>query len=96
MSNIKVTLIQSPIHWEDPAANRKMFEEKIYQITEPTEIIVLPEVFTTGFTMEPAGCAESHKGETFQWMKKLAAEKNVVITGSIATEENGKYYNRLI
>jgi predicted amidohydrolase len=96
MSNIKVTLVQSPIYWEDPAANRKMFEEKIRQIDEPTEIIVLPEVFTTGFTMEPAGCAEPHKGETFQWMKKLAAEKNAVITGSIATKEKDKYYNRLI
>lgn len=96
MSNIKVTLIQSPIHWENPAANRKLFEEKINQISEPSEIVVLPEVFTTGFTMEPAGCAEPHQGETFQWMKRLASQKNVVLVGSMATEEHGNYYNRLI
>ncbi len=96
MSNIKVTLIQSPIHWENPAANRQMFEEKINQITDPTEIVVLPEVFTTGFTMEPAALAEPHMGETFQWMKRIAANKNIVLVGSFATEENGKYYNRLI
>ncbi len=96
MSNIKVTLIQSPIHWENPAANREMFEKKINQITEPTEIVVLPEMFNTGFTMEPSTCAEPHQGESFQWMKRIAQEKNVVLTGSLATEENGKYYNRLI
>lgn len=96
MSNIKVTLIQSPIHWENPAANRQMFEEKINQITDPTEVVVLPEVFTTGFTMEPAAVAEPHGGETFQWMKRIAADKNIVLVGSFATEENGKYFNRLI
>jgi omega-amidase len=96
MSNIKVALVQSTLHWEDPAANREMLEQKILAISDPAEIIVLPEVFTTGFTMEPADCAEPHEGETFQWMKRMAAEKNAVITGSIATSENGKFYNRLI
>ena len=96
MSNIKVTLVQSPIHWENPAANREMFEKKINEITEPTELVVLPEVFTTGFTMDPSGCAEPHMGETFQWMKRIAAEKNIVLVGSMATKENSNYYNRLI
>ncbi len=96
MSNIKVTLVQSSLHWENPAANREMFEQKINEITEPTDIVVLPEVFTTGFTMEPAGCAEPHKGETFQWMKRLAAQKNFVLVGSIATREGENFYNRLI
>jgi len=96
MSNIKITLVQTPLHWENPAANRTLLEQKIRAIEEPTEIIVLPEMFTTGFTMHPQNCAEPMGGETFEWMKKLAAEKNAVITGSIATKENGKYYNRLI
>ncbi len=96
MQDIKVTLIQSPLYWENPGANRKMFEKKISEISKPTDIVALPEVFTTGFTMEPSNCAEPHKGKTFQWMKHLAAKNNFVITGSIATEENGKYYNRLI
>jgi omega-amidase len=96
MSNIKVSIVQTPLYWEDPAQNREMLGEKINAISGDAEIFVLPEMFTTGFTMNPQKCAESHKGETFQWMKKLAEEKNAVITGSIATEENGNYYNRLI
>ncbi len=96
MQDLKVTLIQSPIHWENPKANREMFEEKINRITEPADIIVLPEVFTTGFTMYPSGCAESYKGETFQWMKHLAKEKDSVLVGSMPTLDNEKYYNRMI
>ncbi len=96
MSNIKVTLIQTSLHWENPEANREMLEKKINKIKEPTEIIILPEVFTTGFTMEPANCADSNEGKTFRWMKQTAAKKNTVITGSIATKENDKFYNRLI
>jgi omega-amidase len=96
MSNIKVTIVQTPLHWEDPAANRKLLEEKIRAIEEPTDVVVLPEMFTTGFTMNPEHIAEPHMGETFQWMKALAMEKNVVITGSIATQDDGRYYNRLI
>jgi omega-amidase len=96
MSNIKVALVQTPLFWENPARNRELLEEKIRSISDPAEIIALPEMFTTGFTMNPQKCAEPHEGETFQWMKKLAVEKNAVITGSIATEENGNYYNRLI
>lgn len=96
MSNIKVTLIQSPLHWEDHQANREMFEKKINQITEPTEIVILPEMFSTGFTMNPERVAEPHMGESFQWMQRLAAERNIVIAGSIATLDQDKYYNRLI
>jgi omega-amidase len=96
MSNIKVTIVQAPLHWENPKANREMFEQKINEITEPTEIVVLPEMFTTGFTMVPTGLAEPHEGESFQWMKRLAASKDVVLVGSIATEDQGKFYNRLI
>ncbi len=96
MQDIKVTLIQSSLYWESPKANRDMFEKKIKGITEPTDIVVLPEVFTTGFTMEPAGVAEAYKGETFQWMKKLAEDKNFVLTGSIPVLEDGHFYNRQI
>jgi omega-amidase len=95
MSNIKVTLIQSPLHWENPQANREMFEKKINAV-EYTEIVVLPEMFNTGYTMNPAVHAEPHGGETFRWMKRMAEDRNIIIVGSIATEENGKYYNRLI
>jgi omega-amidase len=96
MSNIKITLIQSSLHWENPQANREMFEKKINSIEDYTEIVVLPEMFSTGFTMNPAQHAEPHMGETYQWMKKMAEDRNIVLVGSIATEDQGKYYNRLI
>lgn len=95
MSNIKVSLVQSPLHWENPQANRDMFERKISMMEDYTELIILPEMFTTGFTMNPQQCAEPHLGESFQWMQRMAAERGAVICGSIATEENGNYYNRL-
>jgi len=96
MSNIKVTLVQTHLHWEDPASNRKMLQEKLSPLNEPGGIIVLPEMFSTGFTMNPTKYAEPHQGDTFEWMQRLAREKNSVITGSIATLDNGKYFNRLI
>jgi omega-amidase len=96
MSDLKVTLIQANLHWEDVAANLRMFDEKINAITERTEIIVLPEMFSTGFSMKPEVLAETMDGSAVQWMKKKAAEKNVIITGSLIIEENGQYLNRLI
>ena len=95
MSNIKVTLVQSPLHWENPKANRDMFEHKIAMMEDYTELIILPEMFTTGFTMNPQQCAEPHLGESFQWMQNLASERGVAICGSIVTEDKGKYFNRL-
>lgn len=73
-----------------------MLEQKINSISGKTEIIVLPEMFSTGFSMNPAPFAEGMDGETVQWMKKVAAEKKVILTGSIIAEENGQYFNRLI
>lgn len=95
MSNIKVTLVQSPLHWEDAPANRSMFEAKIRAIEEPTEVVILPEMFSTGFSMNASQLAEPHQGETFQWMQALARERGVVICGSIITADQGKYFNRL-
>jgi len=96
MSKLHVTCIQSPLHWQDSEANRNMFEEKIRSIKEYTEIIVLPEMFSTGFSMEPEQHAETMDGPTVSWMKKLAAEKRVIITGSIIIREGEDFYNRLI
>lgn len=73
-----------------------MFEEKITTIPKEAELIILPEMFSTGFTMEPAALAEKMDGETVAWMKRHAARKRAVITGSIIVEEDGKYLNRLI
>lgn len=73
-----------------------MLEEKINSIREKTEIILLPEMFTTGFSMQPATLAETMDGPTMQWMKQVAGKKKTIITGSVIIEEEGNYYNRLI
>ena len=95
-SPLTVTLIQSQLHWEDKKANLEMFTQKIESIREKTELVVLPEMFSTGFSMNPEKLAEPMDGETVQWMKKLSAEKRVIITGSIIISENDQYYNRMI
>ena len=87
MSTLTITGIQTPLHWEDAAANRKMFEEKINSITDKTEIIILPETFSTGFSMKPKELAETMDGETIKWMKRIAAEKKVILTGSVIIKE---------
>lgn len=93
---MKVAIIQSDLIWENPSANRNHFEEKINTITEKVDLIVLPEMFTTGFTMNPSSVAETMEGVTVQWMQKLAVGKNAAITGSLVIEEKNQYYNRMI
>lgn len=96
MQDLRLTLIQSDIYWHSPEANMAMFEEKIWQITEPTDIIVLPEMFQTGFTMEHEKLAEPMNLTTFKWMRQMAAQKKAVVTGSYIVKEAGVVYNRLI
>lgn len=73
-----------------------MLEEKINSIKERTEVVVLPEMFSTGFSMKPKLLAETMEGETVQWMKRIAKEKKIILTGSIIISEDGNFYNRLI
>ncbi|MBS1760294.1 MAG: amidohydrolase [Bacteroidetes bacterium] len=96
MSSITFTLIQTNLHWEDKAANLKMLEQKIFSIKEKTEVVILPEMFSTGFSMKPKDMAESMNGETVVWMKKIAAEKKIILTGSIIIKEGEQFFNRLI
>ena len=96
MNNLKISLIQTNLFWEDKAANLQMLEQKINSITEPTNIVVLPEMFSTGFSMKPELLAEKMDGTTVLWMKQMAAAKKVILTGSIIIEDEGHYYNRLI
>jgi omega-amidase len=93
---MKIALIQSSLFWENPTANRYNFEEKINAITEKVDLIVLPEMFTTGFTMNPNNLAETMQGETILWLQSLAKAKNSAITGSLVIKENGSFYNRLL
>lgn len=96
MSTLSFTLIQTHLHWEDKAANLAMLEQKIMGIREKTEIVVLPEMFSTGFSMQPAKLAEHMSGETVSWMKKIAAAKKIILTGSVIIQEDGHFYNRLL
>jgi omega-amidase len=93
---MKIALLQALLIWENPIANRKYFEEKINAINENIDLIVLPEMFTSGFTMNPKSVAEIMQGETLLWLQALAKVKNTAITGSLVIQENGKYYNRLV
>jgi predicted amidohydrolase len=92
---INITLIQSDIIWEDKISNLKNYQEKIDKI-ESTDLIILPEMFTTGFSMNPKDISETMNGETIQWMKANASKMNSAICGSIIIEEEGKYFNRFI
>lgn len=96
MQDLKVTLIQTPLHWQDKQANISMLEEKIWEIEEETDLIVLPEMFNTGFSMEAEKMAEPMNLHTFKWMRQMASQKKAVVTGSYIVNENGKYFNRLI
>lgn len=95
MDDLKVTLLQSGLHWENIDANIDMFNKKIAEVRN-TDLIVLPEMFNTGFSMVVKKLAEKPEGRSMQWMASKAKEKNCIITGSLIIEENGKYYNRLI
>lgn len=96
MQDLKITVIQSDLHWEDIGANLAMFEEKIWQIGEQTDIIVLPEMFTTGFTMEASKLAEQMNMRTFKWMKQMADQTEALILGSFIALVHDRYYNRLL
>jgi len=96
MSTLTITTIQTILHWEDKQANLEMLAQKINTIQERTEVIVLPEMFSTGFSMKPEQFAETMDGESVSWMKKISAAKRAIITGSLIIEDGGKYFNRLI
>jgi len=96
MEKIRISLVQADLKWEDKKANLERFDHTLSEISSCTDVIVLPEMFTTGFTMKPQGLAEPVMGNTMQWMKEKAAQKNAVIAGSLIIDEKGNYFNRLI
>ena len=93
---MKIALLQMPLLWENPKQNRNYFEGIINSITETIDLIVLPEMFTSGFTMNPKAIAETMQGDTISWLQALAKAKNAAITGSLVIEENENFYNRLV
>ncbi|ANH83004.1 amidohydrolase [Niabella ginsenosidivorans] len=93
--SLQISIIQTPLYWEDKTANLEMLQQKIESISQ-TQVVILPEMFSTGFSMKPELLAETMDGPTVQWMKDIAAKKKIILTGSIIIEEDGHYYNRLI
>lgn len=96
MSALNVTLVQADLVWHDPEANRRRFQAHFGALAGKTDLVVLPEMFTTGFTMEAESVAEPANGPTVAWMREQAAALGAVITGSIATQDGDSYYNRLV
>ena len=95
-NSLNITIIQSDLAWEDKTANLAAFERKIRALPAGVEVVVLPEMFSTGFSMSPEKLAEPMDGATVSWMKKLSAEKRIILTGSVIIEEGGRYFNRLL
>ncbi|MFT4093057.1 MAG: nitrilase family protein [Niabella sp.] len=98
---LTITLVQTNLFWEDKQANLQLLQQKIEGVQEKTEVIILPEMFSTGFTMNAASLAETMDGPTVEWMKQVATSRRVIITGSLIIkdidEDNSEvYYNRLI
>lgn len=96
MQDLKVSVIQSDLHWHQPEANLAMFEEKIWTSSRENDIIVLPEMFTTGFTMDAENQAEPMGTRTSRWMQLMAKQTGSAIFGSYVVKENGHYFNRLL
>jgi predicted amidohydrolase len=93
--DLNLTLVQTELFWHDPAANRLMLDNKLRALAGVTDLVVLPEMFTTGFTMEPERAAEVARGPSIDWMRDTARTLNAVVTGSISTHDGGRFYNRL-
>lgn len=96
MRDLSVTLIQTELQWEAAADNRAHFEQLIRTQSALGDVVVLPEMFTTGFSMNALANAEPAGGPTYVWLQALASELDVAITGSVAIEERGVVYNRLL
>ncbi len=94
-ASLTIALVQSHLLWENPIANRSMFEEKIARLSTKVDVIVLPEMFTTGFTMAPHHMANDEGPKTLAWMQEIAKKNGSAICGSVVFFENGNHYNRL-
>ena len=96
MAPLTITTLQTNLVWENKNANLQLLAKKINSLQEKTEIVVLPEMFSTGFSMRPKLFAETMEGETVQWMKDISSANKIILTGSLIIEEEDKFYNRLI
>ncbi|WP_113923105.1 amidohydrolase [Cognataquiflexum aquatile] len=95
-TSLKIALVQTDLYWKDKTANMAMLEERLMNFASDVDLIILPEMFTTGFTMDAKEVAEPMNFTTTKWMKQMAAQTQALVTGSIVIEEKGNYYNRLL
>ncbi len=95
-NELKVAGIQADLAWENPKENITFFEEKINTLNKDIDLIVLPEMFTSGFTMQPENVAEPMNGFSVSWMQKMAQKHQIAICGSLVITENDKFYNRFV
>lgn len=95
MQDLRITTVQTPLHWQDAQANRDMFTSYFASVDD-TDLIILPEMFTTGFSMKAGELFEDMDGPSISWMRESAHSTNAVITASLIIKEDNKYYNRLI
>lgn len=95
-NRLSITIVQSDLFWEDVNKNLSQFDEMLDRLSDQTDLVILPEMFNTGFSISPIHIAETMEGHTIEWMRCKANSMNAVITGSLAIVEEGMYYNRLI
>lgn len=96
MSTLTVTIVQAELCWHDAVRNREQFTAVIGGLQEATDLIVLPEMFTTGFSMDAPNLAESMDGDSVRWMRETAAGCNAAVCGSLIITEEQQFYNRFI
>ncbi len=96
MPTLDITIVQADLHWHDASANREKFDSALAAIDAKTDLVVLPEMFTTGFSMDAPNLAETMHGDSVDWMRRWAAQKSAAICGSLIISENDQYFNRFI
>lgn len=93
---INIKVLQLDLAWENPAANRAKIDQLLQNADEKTDVVFLPEMFSTGFSMNVSELAEMMDGETIQWMKERCHEHQLALCGSLIINDNGQFYNRLL
>ncbi|MBK7409377.1 MAG: amidohydrolase [Saprospirales bacterium] len=96
MESLRVTLVQTALVWENPAVNMRMLEEKLRPLSGTTDLVILPEMFTTGFSMHSESLAENMDGPAVRWMQDMASQLGAVVTGSVIICDRGACFNRLL
>ena len=96
MHNLKIALVQTHLHWEDVQANLEHFSNKLDQLQEVVDLAIIPEMFTTGFAMQPVGVAQTMDSPVLDWFKSQSTLRQCTLCGSVAIEDGGKYYNRTL